>query len=65
MFGQLTISKKALEEIGILWLIMTPDPLLEMAYLDVGAESLFEVAFIGLFLGMCRGSLHMTFDALQ
>ena len=53
MFRQLAIGKKALEEIGILWLFMAPDPILEMAYLDVSAETLFEVAFIVLFLGMC------------
>ncbi len=60
MFRQLAVSKKTPEEIGILRLIMASDPLLEVVYLGVSAESLFNVAFIGLFLGMCCSSLHMA-----
>jgi len=65
MFWQLAISKKALEEIGVLWVIMAPDPFLEMGYLGVSAESLFNVAFVWLFPGICYRSFHMAFDAFQ
>jgi len=43
MFRQLAVSKKTPEEIGILRLIMASDPLLEVVYLGVSAESLFNV----------------------
>jgi len=63
MFRESAISKKASEEIGILWVIVCSQPSLKVMYLGVRAESLFSVVFVGLFLRMCCNSLHMAFDA--
>jgi hypothetical protein len=42
MFRQLAISKKAFEEIGILWLIMSAQPVIEVVYIGVSAEPAFQ-----------------------